>query len=272
MYKLLALDLDGTVLTSHHTILPALKAKIQALKNDVEVVIATGRHHTAARPYHDELELTTPIICCNGTYLYDYAKNDVLSQNSIQKDIAIEFIELAGQHNMNIVMYVTDSMLYSKTKPVNYMLDMDKWADGFNSDNKPSIKSIDNFIDEVQSTKYVWKFVIEGDNTDDFAQLPFVKEHFSAERSWHNRVDFANKGNQKGVALSHYAKSLGLSPDQIVAAGDNHNDITMLEFAGMGVAMAQADKRVKNSAKKVTLGTNDEEHGLAAVLDELFRR
>ncbi len=72
MYNVLALDLDGTVLTQEHTIHPAVKQAIHKAAKQCHVMIVTGRHHTAARPYYDELGLTTPIICCNGTYIYDY--------------------------------------------------------------------------------------------------------------------------------------------------------------------------------------------------------
>jgi hydroxymethylpyrimidine pyrophosphatase-like HAD family hydrolase len=63
MYKLLALDLDGTVLNDERDIHPDLKAAIAAIKNEYQVMIVTGRHHTAAKPYYIELGLTTPIIC-----------------------------------------------------------------------------------------------------------------------------------------------------------------------------------------------------------------
>ena len=86
MYKVLALDLDGTVLQDDHTIHPEVKKAIQEVKQYCHVVIVTGRHHTAARPYYYELGLDTPIICCNGTYVYDYQTETVLTQNAIDKD------------------------------------------------------------------------------------------------------------------------------------------------------------------------------------------
>lgn len=97
MYKVLALDLDGTVLTDDHRIHPEVKKAIQEAQQKCHVVIVTGRHHTAARPYYDELGLTTPIICCNGTYVYDYHNDRVLKHNSIAKEDALTFIALAKE-------------------------------------------------------------------------------------------------------------------------------------------------------------------------------
>ena len=72
MKKLLALDLDGTVLNSNHSISPHLVETIKQISEIAHVIIVTGRHHVAAQPYYNELGLDTPIICCNGTYIFDY--------------------------------------------------------------------------------------------------------------------------------------------------------------------------------------------------------
>ncbi|NHX34781.1 HAD hydrolase family protein, partial [Escherichia coli] len=77
------------------TIHPAVKQAIQQAAKQCHVMIVTGRHHTAARPYYDELGLTTPIICCNGTYIYDYQNEKVITHNALTKENALTFIELA---------------------------------------------------------------------------------------------------------------------------------------------------------------------------------
>lgn len=113
MYKVLALDLDGTVLKDDHTIHPEVKKAIQEAKQSCHVVIVTGRHHTAARPYYYELGLDTPIICCNGTYVYDYQTETVLTQNAIDKDKALTFIDMADEFQLKMVMYITHAMTLS---------------------------------------------------------------------------------------------------------------------------------------------------------------
>lgn len=121
MYKVLALDLDGTVLTAQHTIHPEVKSAIQNATKHCHVMIVTGRHHTAARPYYDELGLTTPIICCNGTYLYDYQNEKVLMHTSIAKEDALAFTKLAQENQFKLVLYTTNEMTYSKSQPIDYM-------------------------------------------------------------------------------------------------------------------------------------------------------
>jgi Cof subfamily protein (haloacid dehalogenase superfamily) len=270
MHKLLALDLDGTVLNSSHTISPALIDAIKRIAKKTHVIIVTGRHHVAARPYHEALDLDTPIICCNGTYTFDYSKNQVISENSINKEFAKQFITLSDEYDLNMVMYVRDAMLYSNVRPIAYMEALTKWAQSFPIGSQPNIRRVSNFFDELNSTDYVWKFVVEGGDIERFASTDFIKQHFNGERSWADRVDFAAAGNTKGNALTQYVHQLGVSLDKCVAAGDNHNDISMLKAVGLGIAMQNADETVKNSASQVTQASNDDETSLAYLLESLF--
>lgn len=269
MYKLLALDLDGTVLNSAHTINPRLKQAIQTISQTHHVMIVTGRHHVAAQPYHAELGLTTPIICCNGTYIYDYQAQQVLSENSIDKANALKFIRLADQFKLKLVMYSRDSMLYSRQQPVMYMEKLLEWANSYPVEDRPSIVKVDSFIDALKDAEYIWKFVVEGNDLDNFLQTELVQAHFNGEQSWVDRFDFANKGNSKGNALSRYAADLKIDVKAMVAVGDNHNDISMLKLAGLGVAMGNAEPEVQQHAQLIT-ADNDDQDALADLLLSTF--
>ncbi|GAB7225192.1 Cof-type HAD-IIB family hydrolase [Vibrio owensii] len=269
MYKVLALDLDGTVLTDDHSIHPEVKKAIQEAQQKCHVVIVTGRHHTAARPYYDELGLTTPIICCNGTYVYDYHNDRVLKHNSIDKEDALTFIALAKEFQVKMVMYVTDAMTYSNYNPIHYMEALEKWAKTAPEHLQPKIYKIDSFSEEVRNTEFVWKFVVEGlpSSVERLIENPWMKEKFNGERSWSNRIDFAAKGNSKGLRLAEYVSELGYHPNHVIAVGDNHNDISMLRYAGLGVAMNNADETVRSSARLVC-ETDNNNDGLARLIRE----
>lgn len=161
MYKVLALDLDGTVLSDDHTIHPQVKDAIRAAQQHCHVLIVTGRHHTAARPYYDELGLTTPIICCNGTYVYDYASETVLEHNAIDKQDALTFIDLAQEFQLKLVMYIKDAMTYSQRSPIAYMQALEKWAQAASLTHPPQIYAIDSFHQTARDSEFVWKFVVE---------------------------------------------------------------------------------------------------------------
>ena len=96
MYNVLALDLDGTVLNSKEKISQQLD--ITSIHNGpTHVILVTGRHHTAAKPYCYELGLDTTIICCNGTYL-DCHSEKVIQHNAIPKNLTANFLNLANSY------------------------------------------------------------------------------------------------------------------------------------------------------------------------------
>lgn len=93
-YRLIALDLDGTLLDSHAQIRPeTLKVLQQARQQGIEVIVVTGRHHIAAYPYHHQLQLSTPAICCNGTYAYDYHARRAVAANPLSKAQMLRILE-----------------------------------------------------------------------------------------------------------------------------------------------------------------------------------
>lgn len=270
-YKLLALDLDGTTLTSQNTILPEVKAAIEKAKQHLQVMVVTGRHHTAAKPYYIELGLDTQSICCNGTYIYDYPNKSVITENSIPKDIGEQFITLAEKEDLKILMYVTDAMTISKTKPVEFVAKLEAWAKKFSDDIRPDIRRIDSFKQTLAENAYLWKFVVEGEaeSVAEFIQLPFIQQNFTAEQSWINRFDFSYKGNTKGARLTEYLAKNNISVDEVIAIGDNFNDISMLEIAGLGVAMAHSEDEVKASANYVTSEDNNGK-GIIEVIEKFI--
>jgi len=270
MYKLVALDLDGTLVKSDKTMSPALIQAVQAVAKKVPVLIVTGRHHIAAHPYHHQLGLTTPAICCNGTYVYDFKNQTVVSHNALDKTVAATFIDLVAQQDADAVLYTKDAMLFDANKPPRYIGDFVRWASTCPEAVRPSIEPTHDFKQAIADTPLVWKYVIEGANTGDIVKLPFVAEHFSAEQSWVDRWDFAPKGNSKGNALLDYITSHNIKPSEVVAFGDHHNDVSMLKMVGLGIAMGNADDSIKAVADRMTHGTNNDDHSIADILNELF--
>ena len=116
----------------------------------------------------------------------------------------------------------------------------------------------ESFEEELANSQYIWKFVAEGDieKINEFAQLDWIQEHFTGEQSWHNRIDFSRKGNTKGARLEAFLAQHNIKTDEVIAIGDNHNDISMIQLAGLGVAMANAEDAVKAIADRVTKESN----------------
>jgi Cof subfamily protein (haloacid dehalogenase superfamily) len=257
--RIIALDLDGTLLTPQKTILPAsLEALQQARQAGYQVLIVTGRHHIAIHPFYRALELTTPAICCNGTYLYDYPAKRVLAADPLSASQALATLDLLESQQIHGLMYVDDEMLYET--PTGHVERTRNWALSLPEDQRPTFRQVDSLRDAARSAQAIWKFALTGESISRLQETTALLEgelNLACEWSWHDQVDVAQAGNSKGMRLAQWVESQGMTMDQVVAFGDNYNDLSMLEPAGIGFAMGNADDAIKARAD-ITIGTNEE--------------
>ena len=255
--RVIALDLDGTLLTSKKTILPAsLEALARAREAGYQVIVVTGRHHVAIHPFYQALALDTPAICCNGTYLYDYHAKKVLESDPLQPQQANQLIDLLDAHNVHGLMYVDDAMLYQE--PTGHVLRAENWAKSLPESQRPVFRHVNSLREAAYDVDAIWKFALTDEDTvklQNFTQVVEQQLGLTCEWSWHDQVDVAQNGNSKGNRLAKWVESQGLSMSQVMAFGDNFNDLSMLESAGLGVAMGNADDAIKARADLV-IGTN----------------
>ena len=256
--RVIALDLDGTLLTSKKTILPAsLDALARAREAGYQVIVVTGRHHVAIHPFYQALALDTPAICCNGTYLYDYHAKKVLEADPMPVDKALSLTNMLAEHDIHGLMYVDDAMLYER--PTGHVIRTTNWAQSLPVEQRPVFTQVDSLAQAAREVQAVWKFALTDENIPKlqaFAQTVGQKLGLECEWSWHDQVDIARAGNSKGKRLAQWVAAQGLSMQDVIAFGDNYNDLSMLEAAGTGVAMGNAVEEVKARAK-VVIGENE---------------
>lgn len=248
----IAFDLDGTLLNSQSKILTSSKQAItQAKEKNIPVFLVTGRHHTAVKPYYYELALNTPIICCNGAYIYDPITDNVLSANPLSLQQARKVIQLAEEKDISLLMYSRDAMNY--VTPTPHMVKFKQWVDTCPENVRPNLRQVTDFHRLLDQDCAIWKFVISHPNKDlmldALAQLDPTE--YSCEWSWVDRADIANVGNSKGGRLLELLKHYEINPQHVIAFGDNENDISMLKAVGLGVAMGNSEDKVKQCAKYV---------------------
>ncbi|MCE0488757.1 pyridoxal phosphatase [Pantoea sp. Mb-10] len=267
-YRVIALDLDGTLLTPAKTILPeSLAALARAQQAGVKVLIATGRHHCAIHPFYQALQLDTPAICCNGTYLYDYPAQRVLTADPLDKAQAVEVIAMLEEARIHGLLYVDDAMLYQT--PTGHVTRTLNWAQSLPEAQRPIFLQVPDLAQAARDAQSIWKFALSHPDTralQQFAERVQTELGLACEWSWHDQVDIAQAGNSKGKRLREWVESQGLSMQDVLAFGDNYNDLSMLEQVGLGVAMGNADEAIKSRAKRV-IGTNLEP-GIAEVIDQ----
>lgn len=268
-YQAVAFDLDGTLLSPNATILESSKLAIQKVREKgIKVYFVTGRHHTAVRPYYSELSLDTLVVCCNGTYVYDFQNEKVVSGNPLPPQVVSQIINNAQAQGIHTAVYFQDAMTY-ETLNIHFEK-FQKWVASCPESVRPNVYQVDNFQQEIDKGTTIWKVLI---SDPDLVKLQnFVEklplDQVSPEWSWVDRVDITSVGNSKGARLAELLKIEGIDPQNVIAFGDNFNDISMLETVGLGIAMGGSEEEVQQKAKK-TIGSNSED-SIANELQQQF--
>ncbi len=267
-YRLVALDLDGTLLDSSLNIRPeSVEAIATARSQGIEAMLVTGRHHVVTAPYHRQLGLATPAICCNGTYLYDFAAQRASLGNPLSRTQALLLLRRIRESGIHALMYVEDAMTFESTEP--HLARMLAWVEGFPAAERPALRRITSFEDEAIHARTIWKFVLTHPTREPLRVfVAGIEREMGLACEWTdtNRVDVAQSGNSKGALLAQWLESQAIAASQIVAFGDNFNDISMLRLAGLGVAMGNSEPAVQQSADWVA-GSHDS----SAIADTLRR-
>lgn len=257
-FRMIALDLDGTVLDRQGRIRPrTVEALHKARARGLEVVLVTGRHHSVARPYYEELDLQGPTICCNGTYVYDFPASRVLSGEPFASADASRLVASCRRHGVEVWAYLDDAMLYEVPTP--HLMKLGVWIDGLATRPKPQLRQVRSLEAVLEAMPAVWKFVVTHREAGRLAGWYAEAETmpaFGVEYSWHDRIDVMPAGRSKGSRLFAWAAERGIDPADIVAFGDNFNDLAMLTGAGLGIAMGNAPEGVKAAVTEV-IGGND---------------
>jgi Cof subfamily protein (haloacid dehalogenase superfamily) len=265
-YRLVALDLDGTLLDSQLQIRSETFVALARLRaQGIEAMIVTGRHHVAAYPYWHQLGLSLPAICCNGAYVYDFATSRPLASDPLTRNEARALLALSRQHAVYTIVYDRDFMAYETID--GQLRKMLNWSATLAPALRPRFEKVESFERLIESSQTIWKFISAAD--DPAAMRAFVAD---VEQSlglccvWSGatRLDITHGGNSKGRRLAEWIADKGIAPAEVIAFGDHQNDMEMLRMAGMGVAMGNSQADVQACADWVT-GSNDD-NGIADAL------
>lgn len=253
---LIALDLDGTVLNSSDHISAANRNAIAAaLEAGVRVVIVTGRGADAAADVARELRLNLPIICAHGALTKDVMTGKILGHIPVPMQYAVPMIEFAEANGIDTAVYVEERFHRLAGRPP-YMADMTgpHWVEVESLSH--ILASAPTFIrffgtDAVQSIR------------ETFADFPV---HFKYE-TWGDFEELAvtSIDATKKNALARLCADLNVRASRVMAVGDSRNDVPMLRWAAVGVAMANALPEVRSAVKHIT-ASNDED-GVAAAIE-----
>ncbi|WP_442603320.1 Cof-type HAD-IIB family hydrolase [Paenibacillus sp. KN14-4R] len=238
-YKLVALDMDGTVLNEEkHISERNRKAIADAIEAGVTVMFSTGRGVQSARPYIEDLGLKAPIVSVNGSEVWK-------SPDELHKRVLVSADTI---HKLHALALEYGSWYWAYA--VEGLFNKEKWLEN---------------IDELN-----WlKFGFYEEDAEKLAEIRRTVESwdlFEITNSHLSNIELNPKGISKGSGMIEVCKLLGITMDQVIAMGDSQNDLAMIRAAGLGVAMGNAQDEVKAAADLVTV-TNDED-GVAAIIEE----
>lgn len=268
-YKLIVTDMDGTVLGGNHKITEEnMRALKEADERGVKVVFATGRFHDSAKEHVTFLEEVMPIVSSNGAIIKHPITNEVLYCNSIDKDISLKIVETLDNLDLSYQIY-TDNEILQKYKTEEEKIKMQDFIKNTFSDKTEIVfkKDLKKDIKDLNILKF---------NVVDFERPLLMKEArkevekiegLEVTSSWNDNVEIMNAGSSKGSAVKFLCELLNIDKEEIIAFGDNYNDISMLEYVGMGVAMGNAEEDVKKIASYIT--ESNTESGVAKAIDDL---
>ncbi len=261
MYKLVAIDLDGTLLNSYGEVSEENKRAIkQAIQKGSEIVLASGRMPSSVKNIAMELGADKYIISGNGTMVYDLQKEEVIYDTFMTKEKALEIIKICEENSIYYNVYTRNSVL---AKSLNYNI---LFYNNENS-NKPLekrtniniVEDICKYIKETQDLEILKMTICDSDQiifSSIIRKLKLVSdidvldiEHMSRKRIKNGTTEVpieyyytevSNKNANKWTAIQFLMEKLNIQKEEVMAIGDNANDKEMVENAGLGVAMGNS--------------------------------
>lgn len=251
-YKIIALDLDGTLLTSNNKInYETLHALKSCLEKDIKIILTSGREYKSMEKYVEMLNLKDYQITMNGSIIFD-----PVNKCSVVKYTMDRYVYLRALSKIKTLPYpylvFDDEDIYVDTNSLNmnFVLDIA---------NKTG-KKLPHIVNDYSIIKSPVKITIflNKENEGEFVKVLFLNTDVKVMRTSEKMIEITSKGVSKGQALKYLCDKYSIDHKDIIAFGDSDNDIEMIEFAGKGIAMGNAFEYVKEKSDYVTK-TNDED-------------
>ncbi len=257
-YKLIAIDMDGTLLNNKHKVSNRNKEIIKKLVNQgVNFVLASGRPYQALHSYTKELEVYLPLITNNGSIIISSLDGRVYNKVSLSLNIAEEIIEYAQNKGHQLSLYFDDEVKTFNQELAEIQDELEGMSPEVISEitlSKAPIKVI--YYDNKEKIEESYKIL-----SKEYSDSLYITS------SEENILEIMDARVSKGKGLEYMMKRMNIQKEEVMAIGNNFNDVTMFKVAGMAVAMENSPKAVKEKADFVTKSNQDD--GVAYALDKL---
>ena len=269
--KLVALDIDGTLLDSQGE-LPVENASAidEVLRRGVKVILVTGRRSGTALKISSSLNLTFPLIVHNGALIRAPHNSHRIRAQFIQPEIAFEILSGTEQYRDYVVLHRDKNENGQQVvhPSCRHNALMQKYLAHF-PDGVLELQCLTDVLDEDLIQVMFGGHLPVVQEIEQYLMLSGLISRINMTKTYYPErelgiIDLLDKGCSKGAALKYLANYYGLIPGEIMAIGDNHNDLEMLEFSGLGVIMGNCVKDLKNKGFYETASNN--ENGVALAL------
>ena len=288
MYKLVAIDLDGTMLNKYGIITENTKNVIKKVQEKgVEVIIASGRPINSVKNFSKEINSQKYFISGNGAITYDIKNDKILYENILNKNKVLQVIKICEENSIYYNVYTENGII---AKNLNYNT-LYYYKENINKseENKTHINMVENIYDYIENRneKILKIMICDGSKTIFNSIMKKIREitdieildvsHMSRKIIKQGTEEIAleyfyteisAKDVDKWNALEKLIELMNITKEEVVTIGDNANDIKMLKNAGLGVAMGESAPYVKECANEVT--TSNDNDGVAVILEKIF--
>src|ERR1700738_737699 len=263
-FKLAAIDLDGTLLGPDKAISEQNAAAVRMLsQNAVKVIIASGRRHQNSVRFQRQLQLDGPIIACQGGLIRDGESGNVIEAHFLPQNAAREILNEAEKNGVQAIYYHLDHLYVAERN--NQWIDLYESRVGERAETLPNLSQLDG----RRALKIVWygdPSVLQKISPEIAARYLGKVDVLSTEPE---NLEFMPRGINKAAALEKVAREFGVPREQVLAFGDAENDLQMLAWAGMGVAMRHGNAAAITAARMVS-PAGPPETAFARAVDVLF--
>ncbi|MDO4535891.1 MAG: Cof-type HAD-IIB family hydrolase [Clostridium perfringens] len=271
-YKMICIDMDGTLLNSKHEVSERNKEAIKkAIEKGIVVAITTGRIFRSAKIYADLLGIETPIVASNGGFIKEQDKEEIIYKSALTYDELKKIDSIIKKHNLNVYYNLYDGIILEKTLDENHAYKQANKRAKTEEDKITIMENVDLDKAFKEHQGDVLKAIcIENENIEGLnnakEELKEI-EGLEVVSSWSNNFEVMPKGTCKWSGIKQLAKILGVKEEEVICIGDSENDLSMIQNAGFGVAMGNARVDVKEAAKYIT---DDNEHdGVGKAIEKI---
>jgi hypothetical protein len=262
--KMIVFDLDGTLLDAEHQLQQKTIEAVKMIREmGIRTLVATGRMYCSAKPHTDKLAIVDPIITYNGALVVDPKNQQQIFHAPIPLEIAKKITKMVVKNDYHLQLYIDDQL---------YVAEENEFTDRYEEISGIKANAVGN-LDQFLSAEPTKMLIIEEDKDKQLEINNFLKSNFEDEielsSSYPSFIEITKKDMSKAVPIKKLAADFKIKQQEVMIFGDGLNDLSMIKWAGKGIAMQNAHSELQEHADDTA--PNHDDLGIARYLKKYFQ-